>query len=400
MTNNINLLQVSAFPAFPLQSGGDHRKHGIISGFLAEGDEVKRFSQSVSNTSKYKRPGYSRTQICENYELIESKNPLHATFRLPQLFDLGHLGHGLSLKIWTPQVLRELCTWSDLIFVEEPWQVGSISRIASDTPIIYSSHNVETKRIEVNSYQPINSIIDRYVRYAERTALSCATAIVVTSDRDRDLFKTIYNNASPILVAPNGTYEENIREHNPTSSRTGAIRSQYGIPHNAFVGLFVGSNYGPNNSAARRISDIYEQFEDGFHALIVGSVGDSIESEPDNVHTTGYVEEIETYYDTADIALNPMLEGGGTNIKVLDYFARGLPVISTPFGMRGFSVTDGKHAVICEITDFQSTLRSLAEDNELDSIGRAARELVRNEYTWETISQCLRSELQTLLFED
>ncbi|MFN7173813.1 MAG: MlaD family protein, partial [Thermaurantiacus tibetensis] len=34
----------------------------------------------------------------------------------------------------------------------------------------------------------------------------------------------------------------------------------------------------------------------------------------------------------ADVALNPISSGSGTNLKMLEYFAAGLPVLSTPHG--------------------------------------------------------------------
>ena len=35
-------------------------------------------------------------------------------------------------------------------------------------------------------------------------------------------------------------------------------------------------------------------------------------------------------------AINPCVSGGGSNVKNSDYLALGLPIISTPFGFRGY----------------------------------------------------------------
>ena len=58
---------------------------------------------------------------------------------------------------------------------------------------------------------------------------------------------------------------------------------------------------------------------------------------PANVVVLGAVEESAKWmaFAAADIGLNPMEHGSGTNIKLLEYAAAGLVVVSTRFGARG-----------------------------------------------------------------
>jgi len=110
------------------------------------------------------------------------------------------------------------------------------------------------------------------------------------------------------------------------------------------------------------------------------------------------VDEFEAHFDLADIALNPITTGAGTNIKLFDYFARGLPVVSTPFGIRGIDLEDGTHACIVDLDEFSDTIRQLLESPEQrDRIGEAGRTLVADKYTWETISKRLFARLKTLI---
>ncbi len=39
----------------------------------------------------------------------------------------------------------------------------------------------------------------------------------------------------------------------------------------------------------------------------------------------------------ADVGLNPVTTGGGSNVKLPAYLAAGLPVVTTAFGLRGYS---------------------------------------------------------------
>jgi glycosyltransferase involved in cell wall biosynthesis len=133
------------------------------------------------------------------------------------------------------------------------------------------------------------------------------------------------------------------------------------------------------------------------HFLILGSVGNAVSGRnlPVNVTVTGYVEDnFEAHLDAADIALNPMQSGGGTNIKLIDFFARSLPVVSTPFGARGVDVTDGKELFIATIDDFPEAIRSLGGASERrHQIGHAARHLASERYTWEAGSRKLRERI-------
>ena len=66
------------------------------------------------------------------------------------------------------------------------------------------------------------------------------------------------------------------------------------------------------------------------------------------------------------LALNPVTEGSGRNLKMVDYLAHGLPVLSTPIGVRGFedfSITDS--IIVSELGQFGSKIEKLSEDREM-----------------------------------
>src|SRR5439155_1549071 len=77
----------------------------------------------------------------------------------------------------------------------------------------------------------------------------------------------------------------------------------------------------------------------GWTFLVVGSVGRPADS-AGRVRVTGAVDDVLPFLRAADVALNPMTEGGGVNLKVPEYLAMGLPVVTTRFGMRGLDIAD------------------------------------------------------------
>ena len=63
---------------------------------------------------------------------------------------------------------------------------------------------------------------------------------------------------------------------------------------------------------------------------------------PDTVGLRGVVDETtkNRIFSVVDFALNPMASGSGTNLKMFDYMAAGIPIISTEFGTRGIDRKD------------------------------------------------------------
>jgi glycosyltransferase involved in cell wall biosynthesis len=107
-----------------------------------------------------------------------------------------------------------------------------------------------------------------------------------------------------------------------------------------------------------------------------------------NVYLLGQIsdEEKAEIFKIADIALNPMTSGSGTNIKVLGYLSAGIPTITTPTGARGLDLIDREHALICDLAEFPQKINELLADNYLaDSLKRNGRKLVEERFDWDTI---------------
>ncbi|WP_410509096.1 glycosyltransferase [Methanosarcina hadiensis] len=98
-------------------------------------------------------------------------------------------------------------------------------------------------------------------------------------------------------------------------------------------------------------------------------------------------EEKQALFRVADVALNPMSSGSGTNIKMLDYMAAGLPVISTPAGARGLDLKNYENAIICEIPEFPAKIKQIFNDSELHAkISRNGRRTIEERFDWKKIA--------------
>jgi len=96
-----------------------------------------------------------------------------------------------------------------------------------------------------------------------------------------------------------------------------------------------------------------------------------------------------------DVALNPMFSGSGTNLKMLEYLAAGVPVVATPVGARGLDVVGGEHAIVSAVDAFPDGIARILRDAELRArLREQGRRLVEQRYDWVTIAEGMHAIIE------
>jgi hypothetical protein len=72
---------------------------------------------------------------------------------------------------------------------------------------------------------------------------------------------------------------------------------------------------------------------------------------------TGRVPEVLPYFAAGDAGINLVTRGSGSNVKLFEYLAARLPVISTVFGARGTELTVGADYLPCTRNDLKEVIR-------------------------------------------
>jgi glycosyltransferase involved in cell wall biosynthesis len=128
--------------------------------------------------------------------------------------------------------------------------------------------------------------------------------------------------------------------------------------------------------------------------MAVGPKPPSRSPHPDIVFT-GPVPEVAPYLLAADVAIVPLQRGGGTRMKVLDYFAARLPVVTTTKGVEGLPVTDGEHVLVRDDPDAfaAAVVEVLASPSRRSALGAAGRQLVET-LDWSRIAERYLVELR------
>lgn len=155
--------------------------------------------------------------------------------------------------------------------------------------------------------------------------------------------------------------------------------------------LFVGNfSYFPNTDAIDFFyHGVFKKIENNnIHLKIIGKGSSKLEFINDpRVNTHEFVDDIVAAYHEADVFVSPIRIGGGTNFKILESMAVGLPVIAFPHRLQDLGVENKEHLLIAHSE--KSYIDSLHElfDNEVlvKKITKNARKLIEDKFSWKNI---------------
>lgn len=280
-------------------------------------------------------------------------------------------------------LVEQLAAHADAVVLAHPYLVHAVDRVAG-VPIVHESLNFETalKRSVLRGHPRSEELIAS-TEACERLACHRSSLVVVVSDEETDSLRAFARPGTPIVTIRNGV-DVHPEAAEVRQSVAGPVRAAIGTDR---IAIFVASAHPPNVSAAVFLVDEIAPALPNVRFVVVGSVCDAFAGRdvPSNVLFFGRVsdERKNALLASADVALNPMSEGAGSNVKLAEFFAWGLPTVTTGFGARGYSVEDGVHAVVCELADFVPRIRALLDDRALARrIGTAARAYADAELDW------------------
>lgn len=259
-----------------------------------------------------------------------------------------------------------LADW--LVFIH-PYMVDAALSLPDHIKQVYESLNYELglKQSLLKDHPLGDELIGHVARVEKKCC--CASSLII-SVSDDDHAGLIACSQKPVCTVLNGVAVN----HGPMFTKVfSGIKALFsGHP----VVVFIGSGHYPNVLSARFILDDLSKELSECYFLIVGSVCTSLGHgvKPENVILCGQVENDEKniLLKIADIGINPVMEGSGSNLKLGEYFSWDLPVVTTPFGARGYDIHDGKEAVICGLESFAKAVRHLIKDQS------AARRIAKN----------------------
>jgi glycosyltransferase involved in cell wall biosynthesis len=102
----------------------------------------------------------------------------------------------------------------------------------------------------------------------------------------------------------------------------------------------------------------------------------------------GPVADVVPHWRDAHALAVPLDVGGGTRLKILEAFAAGLPVVSTPVGCEGIAARDGEHLVVADRRAFASAIVDLLRSPErAAAMAERARAVAIHQYDWAVVGR-------------
>jgi len=292
---------------------------------------------------------------------------------------------------------------AEALVISHPWVYPYVPR-RPDQKLIYDAHNCEyVVKKQILSDTAAGRKLVEEVRTLEGNLCREADLIFACSNDDAEQFVALYGIArDKIVLVPNGVDVENIQPASP--EQRAWARQELGLPPDRPVLIFIGSGYGPNTEAAAFLVEELAPRLPNCAIVIAGGVKDSYQASnaarsPENVTWLGTIapEQRLSFYHAADVALNPMFSGSGTNLKMLDYFAAELPVVSTAAGARGLELAPND-CIVCPAEQFVARIEELlSHPAACDQLGANARKLAVERYAWSLIAADAAQAVRTLL---
>ncbi|MGV7031567.1 glycosyltransferase [Methylobacterium symbioticum] len=236
-----------------------------------------------------------------------------------------------------------------------------------ETKFVYSAHNWEfSLKEKLLQHHPERIDI---LSVAARVEDFCAEhAELIIAVAEGDLAGIVRSSiARGALAGPGSIVIRSGGEDPVPRERFGTIA----VPRPYIV--FLGSAHPPNIDAARFVVDRLAPALPAVDFRFVGSVCDCLSAATPNVILHGVVdrEEKSRLLYGARIALNPMMEGSGSNVKMTEYLGHGIPIVSTPFGARGFDARMRDFVTVAPLEEFAACCRDLL-DQPSDAAKREA----------------------------
>ena len=397
-TKRKKIVVTSTFPAWPPEGGGQSRLYNLYAQLARQHDVTlaclgaeKRHLRLLPHLTEHVCPESMGQRL--HTKAVQAG-------RSVSVGDIGAIDGILKNQPYL-DLLETLCADADLVVASHPYLYHAI-RAVWPGPIAYDAHNVEAdmKASILQGQRNPTPLLEK-VKKIESACIHESQWLVTCSEQDLNRFRELYGSFNtPAAVAGNGV-DITLSHYHSCAARRALLRRLLAVPahqRQPEAILFMGSWHGPNIEAGKIVLDVARQRPE-HRFWLLGSLCQHPEFKqlPGNVTALGLLPEADkqVVMSAASIALNPMTSGSGTNLKMLDYAAWGIDIISTAFGNRGIDFEADTEITLAEPEQFADAIDALLQltEDERNTRTQRARQRVEMEFDW---SACAKGMLQLI----
>jgi glycosyltransferase involved in cell wall biosynthesis len=305
---------------------------------------------------------------------------------------IARTGSGSAARFWDRRLAAMVAGAGklpiDVLQIEYATLAPYLNQTAARRRVL-DLHNIESSLAAsyARSTGPLRAVVTRAealaLRRLERVGLRRADIAVVVSRHDQG---RLPRSDAEVLLCPNGW-------------EPGPLLLPAPDPVVIFVALF---GWRPNVDAAvwlaERVWPLVRRQRPDARLLLVGrSPTPQVQRLTcSDITVTGSVPDVRPFLAQAQVAVAPLLSGGGTRLKVLEALDAGRPVVATRIGTEGLEDLIGQGVVVADTAEqISAALCGLLEDgDQAQKLGARGRRAVADRYAWDVTLEPLLRRLQ------
>ena len=270
------------------------------------------------------------------------------------------------------------------------WDFIQYPRIL-DLPDAYSLYWKRRQEVQRPWWNRLfDSIESKRVIEAERVVINFELNLVCSVE-DRDHMKN-FHPVADIELLRNGVDLDTFKYTNHDYARAETL-------------LFTGNmDYAPNVDAVTYfVKKMWPTLTEKYPSLRLVIAGQRpikqvLDLASDNIEITGFVKDISEMYTQADIVIAPLRFGAGTQNKVLEALAMGVPVVCTDIGFKGLEIKSGEGVFHAKNNrQFVEHVSALLDSETLRrDTGQKGLELARTKFSWDGIAKDLERHFESI----
>ncbi len=243
--------------------------------------------------------------------------------------------------------------------------------------VVYDSHDILSQRL-LQLGAPEQELLTQ--EFIDLAACEIADLVLCCCERDRESYAAQGIPERKLRVTLNGCRIPAL----PHIERRDEV---------VFLGHLF---FGPNQRAYAKVLDIARRMPDVRFTIVGAHPPHYTDGLPENVRLSGPIDDLSPVLCRAKVGLTPLDVGSGSRVKIVDYLAHGLQVISTSIGAAGL---EPLHPVLRISDDIDEYPRLIRESLALPTPNAQGRAAVIARYDFRRVVAGALHDLQQACFD-